>query len=94
MAITSARKTTQAKLGLDPEIHDPLPSLSWGGGDECPDQPLSILETKWIRSGCEISFESKQDQLRVELWSSLLVGGIAASLIITRAMPGTSAGSV
>ena len=27
----------------------------------------------------------------VELWSSLLVGGIAVSLIITRAMPGTSA---
>ncbi len=45
----------------------------------------------------EISFESSQDQLRVEcealveLWSSLLVGGIAASLIITRAMPGTFA---
>ncbi len=39
----------------------------------------------------EISFESRQDQLRVErkahvqLWSSLLVGGIAASLTITRA---------
>ncbi len=38
-----------------------------------------------------------RDQLRVErearaeLWSSLLVGGIAASLTITRAMPGTSA---
>ncbi len=38
-----------------------------------------------------------QDQLcveheaHVELWSSLLVGGIAASLFITRATPGTSA---
>ncbi len=61
------------------------------------------VKTKWIRSGCktsfegEISFESTQDQLcvepeaRVELWSSLLVGGIAASLTITRAMPSTSA---
>ena len=119
-----ARKTTQAKLGLDLETHGPLPSLSWGGSHEYPDQPVSVLETKWIRSGCEISFEremsfkgeissasrarsalsrgrtsfkSRQDQLRVEhearveLWSSLLVGGIVASLLITRATPGTSA---
>ncbi len=67
------------------------------------------VKTKWIRWGCDISFQGKisfkssQDQLRiecearaehkvrVELWSSLLVGGIAVSLIITRAMLGTSA---
>ncbi len=54
-----ARKTMQAKLGLDPETHDPLPSLSWGGSDECPDQPVSILETKWIRFRCKISFEGE-----------------------------------
>ncbi len=46
---------------------------------------------------CEIRSESRQDQLRVEvearveLWSSLLEGGIAATLIITRATPDTSA---
>ncbi len=55
---------------------------------------------KWVKS---VSFKSRQDQLQVEhkacvecqvhvqQGSSLLVGGIAASLIITRAMPGTSA---
>ncbi len=42
----------------------------------------------------EISFESRQDWLRVqrearvELRSSLLVGGIAVSLKMTRATPG------
>ncbi len=45
-----ARKITWAKLWLDPETHGPLSSLSWGGSEECPDQPVSILETKWIRS--------------------------------------------
>ncbi len=48
----------------------------------------------------EISFESRQDQLcveckaHVEQGSSLLVGSIAASLIMTRAMPRTSASTV
>ncbi len=52
----------------------------------------------------KISFESRQDQLRVEhevrveckahvLWSSLLGCRIAASLTVTQAMPGTSASS-
>ncbi len=108
VALSQENHTSQAGAGPR-EPSGPLPSLSWGGSDECLDQPVSILETKWIRSGreisfegersfeSEISFESSQDQLRVErearveLWSSLLVGGIAASLEITRAMPGTSA---
>ena len=54
-----ARKTTQARLGLDPETHGPLPSLSWGVSEECPDQPVWILETKWIWYRCEISFEGE-----------------------------------
>ncbi len=51
---------------------------------------------KWVKSA---SFETRQDQLcvegeaHVEQRSSPLVGGIEASIIITRAMPGTSAGS-
>ncbi len=104
-----ARKTTQAELRLDPETHGPLPSLSWGGSEECPDQPVSKVKTKWIWSGSrvhgecqgwdQLSFESRPDQLRVEcearvereahiehethveLWSSLLVGRIAARVI-------------
>ena len=58
------------------------------------------VEARPASSQGKTSFGSRQDQLgvereaRVELWSRLLVGGIAASLTITRTTPGTSASYV
>ncbi len=55
---------------------------------ECQVRDQLRVEARQLRVEREVCTERKT---RVALWSSLLVGGIAASLIITRATPGTSA---
>ncbi len=67
VGVDTDQAAQQAKLQLNLSTNGLLPSLSWGGSIwKCLDQSVSKVKTKWIQSGCEISFEREIDQLHVE----------------------------
>ncbi len=54
---TLSQATQRAKLGPDPDSGGPLPSL--GTERRLSGSASFKVKTKWIRSGCDISFEGE-----------------------------------